>query len=173
MAVALLLLAALLPHPRPIGVGPLYHPAPGARAVPGLACSTREQPRFGAHIELFARRLVVIVPAGIGVVPPRVRRGAYVLHGRCSYPLRTRGPTGVIELVRGSTLTLGDLFAVWGQPLSGSRLAGFSGTVSAFVGGRRWRGDPRAIPLTPHTQIVLETGGYVPPHPRYLFPKGL
>jgi hypothetical protein len=27
--------------------------------------------------------------------------------------------------------------------------------------------------LTRHAQIVLETGGYVAPHPSYLFPKGI
>jgi hypothetical protein len=41
------------------------------------------------------------------------------------------------------------------------------------VGGRRWLGDVRAIPLKRHAQIVLEIGGYVPPHARFLFPKGL
>ena len=40
-----------------------------------------------------------------------------------------------------------------------------------FVGGVEWHGDPRAVRLTPHAQIVLEIRGYVPPHPFYLFPK--
>ena len=39
--------------------------------------------------------------------------------------------------------------------------------------GRRWHGDPAKIPLVRHAQIVLELGGYVRPHPRYLFPKAL
>jgi hypothetical protein len=45
--------------------------------------------------------------------------------------------------------------------------------VRAYVGGERWRGDVRAIPLTRHAQIVLELGAYIPPHPRFLFPRGL
>ena len=53
------------------------------------------------HVELFANRRVVIVPAGIGIVPPLRRDGAYVLGGRCSYPLRTREPTGVVEVAGG------------------------------------------------------------------------
>jgi hypothetical protein len=28
------------------------------------------------------------------------------------------------------------------------------------------------MPLARHDQIVLEVGGYVPPHARYLFPVG-
>jgi hypothetical protein len=41
------------------------------------------------------------------------------------------------------------------------------------VGGRPWRGDPNAIPLTRHAQIVLEIGPYIPPHRTYLFRPGL
>jgi hypothetical protein len=174
------LAAALVavPIPTPIGAAPRYHPpATSSRVeqalpVRGLRCSAGER-RFGVHVELFAKRLVVIVPAGIGIAPPLRRDGAYVRGGRCSYPLRTREPTGVVEVVRGATLTLGHLFDVWGQPLTRTRLAGFHGAVSAFVAGRRWRGDPRAIPLVRHGQIVLQVGGYVPPHRTYLFRRGL
>jgi hypothetical protein len=142
-------------------------PIAGLRCRRGLA-----QRRFGIHLELYADRLVVPVPAGVGVAPPLRRRGAYVTGGACSYPIRTREPTGVFELARGG-LRLGTLFAVWGQPLAPGRLARFSGPVAAYVSGRRWRGDPQLIPLGPHAEIVLETGGYVPPHPRYLFAHGL
>ena len=43
----------------------------------------------------------------------------------------------------------------------------------AFVGGKRFRGDPRTIALARHAEVVLEIGGYVQPHTRYLFPAGL
>jgi hypothetical protein len=146
-----------------------------ARGLPvgGLRCSAANRARFGVHVELFANRLVVIVPAGIGIAPPLRQDGAYVRGGRCSYPARTREPTGVVEVAGRSRLTLGDLFALWGQPLSPTRLAGFRGQVSAFVAGRRRPGDPRTIPLTRHAQIVLEVGGYVVPHTRFLFRRGL
>jgi hypothetical protein len=163
------------PIPTPIGVGPLYHPAAAAVPVAGLRCTSSEPRRFGVHLELFAARRVVIVPAGIGVAPPLRRSGAYVLGGRCSYPVRTREPTGVIEVERGVTPTLGRVFAVWGEPLSSNRLAGFtsSAPILAFVDGKRWHGDPRAIPLRRHAEIVLELGGYIPPHTSFLFRKGL
>jgi hypothetical protein len=126
------------------------------------------------HVELFAARRVVLVAPGIGIAPPRTRDGAYVRGGRCTYPLRTREPTGVVEVEAGGrTKRLGDLFAVWGQPLSRKRMAGFKGPVRAYVGGRRWRRDPRTIALTRHAQIVLEVGGYVAPHAVYRFPPGL
>jgi hypothetical protein len=130
------------------------------------------------HVELFAQRQVVVVPAGIGMAPPVQRRGAYVLGARCSYPLRTREPTGLVELdSQAEPLTLGDLFAVWGQPLSTTRLAGFRAPpgqrVEAYLDGRPWRGDPRAMPLRRHAVVVLEVGGHVPPHAAYRFPDGL
>ncbi|MEA2468603.1 MAG: hypothetical protein QOJ57_2729 [Thermoleophilaceae bacterium] len=142
--------------------------------VRGLRCARADPPRYGVHLELFAGRRVVLVAPGIGIAPPRTRDGAYVRGGRCSYPLRTREPTGVVEVEAGGRpKTLGDLFAIWGQPLSRKRMAGFEGRVRAYVAGRRWHRDPRAIPLTRHAQIVLEVGGYVKPHATYHFPPGL
>jgi len=129
-----------------------------------MRCSRTEPPRFGVHLEVFVRRRTVIVPAGIGVAPPHRGRPPYVRGGRCSYPLRTREPTGVVEVARGSRRTLGDLFDVWGRPLRGSHV---------WVGGRRHRGDPRTIPLLPHAQIVVADDPRVPVHARYAFPPGL
>lgn len=128
--------------------------------------------RLRVHLELFARKLVLLVPSGIGVAPPVRRDGAYVTGGRCLYPLRTREPTGVVEAAAAG-LRLGDLFRVWGQPLSPRRLAGFRSAkpLLAFVNGKRFHGDPRAIPLRRHDEIVLEIGGYIRPHSSYLFPS--
>jgi hypothetical protein len=149
-------------------------PALGAaRTTAGLPCGPRPQSTFGVHLELFAGGRVVQVPAGIGIAPPVVRRGAYVTRGRCWHPLHTTEPTGLIEIADGTRATLGTLFAVWRQPLSATRLAGFRGSVRAFVGGRPRRGDPSEIPLGRHAQIVLEVGPLVPPHPSYRFPPGL
>jgi hypothetical protein len=152
-----------LPPPTPIGVGPAYRPPAAVLAgapVGGMRCGSGGA-RFGVHLEVFGRRRVVIVPARIGRA-----------HG-CSYPARTSEPTGVIEVRRGSRLTLGELFLLWRQPFSRARVVGFRGRVTAFVGGRLRRGDPRTIPLTRHAEIVLEVGGYVPPHTRYVFQGGL
>jgi hypothetical protein len=167
------------PIPTPIGVTRKYRLQPtgaavrAARPVGELTCSTRNAMRFRLHLELFARKLVLLVPAGIGVAPPLRRDGAYVTGGRCVYPLRTREPTGVVEVASARRLELGDVFRVWGQPLSAHRIAGFRSaqSVLVFVNGRRFRGDPRTIPLRRHDEIVLEIGGYVPPHSSYLFPK--
>ena len=153
--------------PTPIGIGAAYRPPPLSRTVRDgrpvgtLACRATGT-RYGVHLELFAHRRAAVVPAGIGISP---RRG-------CSYASRTRTPTGVFEIRAGARLTLGDLFRIWGQPLGPGRLASFRSTrpLLAFVGGHRWRGDPAAIPLKRHAQIVLELDGYIPPHPDFAFP---
>jgi len=152
-------------YPWPIGVGPRFRPTAynptvaSGRPVGALRC-TSGGASFAVHVELFARRKVVIVPPGIGRGP-----------GGCSYPLRTTAPTGVVHVARRG-LTLGDLFRVWGRRVTSSKLLSFPGRVSVFVGGRRYLGEPRAVPLTKHAQIVLEVGGHVAPHASYLFPKG-
>lgn len=165
--------------PRPVGPGARFRPAAGsdavARALPvgALGCSTRSAARYGAHVEVFAAGRVVVVPAGIGLAPPLRRSGAYVRAARCAYPLMTSEPTGLVEIARGAHATLGSLFALWGQPLSARRLAGFHGRVRVHVDGRPWPADPRAVPLGPHAQVVVQVGPPVVPHARYRFPPGL
>jgi hypothetical protein len=176
-AVVVALLGALgggAPIPTPIGVGPQYRiPAAPQRVLDGapvgrFRCASTGA-RVRAHIELFANRRVLVVPAGVGMAPPLRREGAYVVGSRCSYALRTTMPTGVVEVTRGTNATVSDLFRLWGQPLTRSRLAGFRGRVRAYVSGIPWRGDVRLIPLVRHAQIVLEVGGYVRPHRFFLF----
>jgi hypothetical protein len=176
-AIALALLSAAL-QPWPIGAGPRYRPPaapPAIRAARpvGLHRCGVDSTRFSVHLELFANRRAIVIPAGIGIASPYRRVGADMRPGGCVYPTYTTAPTGVVRV--GTTgATLGDLFRIWGQRLGPRRLLTFGSdaNVRAFVGGSERRGDPRTIRLTPHAQIVLEIRGYVPPHPSYLFPKG-
>src|SRR5437763_191647 len=174
-------LAIDLARTRPAGPGPAFRPpavgnpavAAGA-AVGALRCGRAGDHPYGAHIELFARGRGMVVPAGIGIAPPQHRKGAFVVGGRCVYPLRTVAPTGVVLVDSRATPTVGQLFDLWGLRLSRVQLAAFRGSdVVAFVDGRRWNGDPRAILLRRHAQIELELGPLVPPHPVYLFPGSL
>jgi hypothetical protein len=141
------------PLPVPIGVGPRYQPRPalhGPCRVAPLHAGKR------VHLELFANRRVVIVPAGLGV------------RGRCRADTWTTEPTGVVRFDR--TATLGDLFAVWGRPLAAKRLLSFRGAVSMYRNGVRLHGDVRQIRLRDHDELVLEIRGYVPPHRSFVFP---
>jgi hypothetical protein len=168
--------------PWPVGVGVQYRPAAvnatvaAGRPLSGLRC-TEGGTTFSVHLELFANRRAVVIPAGIGVARPyRTTLGTVMPQG-CSYPLRTLTPTGVVQVsedAQGKHLTLGDLFRVWGEPLDTRRFGSFTSVspVRVYVAGRLVRGPAASIPLRSGEQIVLELGGYVPPHPSFLFPKG-
>jgi hypothetical protein len=164
---ALLLAAALVPTP--IGLGPRYHPAPGAHGV--CLASPLPQPSVAmprVHVELFANRRVVIVPAAVGLRGARFELGR-VVSARCRTRFWTTDPSGVV--VFDGAATLGGLFAVWGQPLTLRRLAGFRGNVRLFRNGVLVRGDPRPAELRDGDELVLEVGRYVPPHRSYRFPR--
>jgi hypothetical protein len=115
----------------------------------------------------------VLLPAGIGIAPPRRVVNGTVEGGRCTYPLSTRDPTGVVYGPRGSRATLGAMFRTWGQPLGRGRLLGFTSRrpLRAFVNGRPWHGPPDRIPLGRRNQVVVELGALVRPHSFYLFPE--
>ena len=165
----LLAFAAALPpwaYPWPVGPAPQYTPpARPAAVIAGAPVGAfrcgRPGPTFRIHLELFVDRKVVIVPAGIGTA-----------ESGCRYPVSTEGPDGIVRVGPGSTLA--DVFAVWGQRLDAHHLARFSSNtpLRAYVGGKLVRGPVRAVPLTRHAQIVVELGGYVPPHPYFLFAGG-
>jgi hypothetical protein len=154
--------------PTPIGRGPDFVPparAPASGCVKGVL-----QGRFRAHLELFGRRHAVVIPAAIGLGPPlRHSHSARITGAACRADARTLEPVGVIDFDR-TDLTLGDLFEIWGEPLGPRRMAAFRGPVSAFVAGERVRGDPAKIRLREGAQIVLQVGGYIPPHRSFLFP---
>ena len=150
--------------PTPIGVGPRYHPSPGVHAS-CAAGSLRGAARV--HVELFANRRVVIVPAAIGLRGARFDLGR-VTSARCRAQVWTTDPSGVISF--SGRARLGDLFVVWGVPLGPMRLASFHGSVSLFRNGIRTRGDPTLLTLRDGDELVLEIGGFVPPHRSYRFP---
>jgi len=165
------LLAATLalsnPMPTPVGKGPRYTP-PARPATARFSC--RKAPLHAGgrvHVELFARRRVVVVPAGIGLRRPRLQLGR-VISADCRAPVWTLDPSGVVRFEGGATLA--DVFRVWGEPLARARLASFRGRVSVYVAGVRRRGDPRKLRLRDGEEIVLELGGYVRPHRSFLFP---
>jgi hypothetical protein len=129
---------------------------PSAR--PPASCTVEPPSRARAHVELFRRGDIVVVPAGIGI-RDGVRDGAYV-HGRCRAALWTEEPTGLVELSRPATL--GELFSVWRRPLPRAR---------GWVDGRRWRGPLARLPLRDRSQVVVQEGlPLAPVHSAYTFP---
>jgi hypothetical protein len=162
--------------PVPIGPGPEYRPPAGwplegvhygpLAALGGLPGDVGSGARI--HLELFANRLVVVVPGGIGVSAGRTTLYGFITDAPWHALAWTTEAGGVVHVSRPG-MRLGDVFAIWGQPLGADRMLTWAGPVRAFVDGESFRGDPAAITLSDGKQIVLEIGGYVPPHASFMF----
>ena len=158
VAAAILIIAL-----RPGGAPAVKGAATGA-PVDGVSCATSEQTAYHihAHLAIFVNGRPSPVPADIGIP------------GQCLYWLHTHDTTGVIhvESPAARVYTLGTFFDIWGRPLSAGQVGSATGTVTAFVNGKRYPGDPRSIRLQPHTVIQLDVGTVVAPRP-YTFSPGL
>jgi hypothetical protein len=107
-----------------------------------------------AHLDLYVNGQPVTVPADIG------------LASNASSPLHVHeGEPGVIHIESANANAqyyLGNFFDVWGLKLTSTCVGGFcngnGSTLTAYVNGKQWTGDPRNIPLAEHEEIVLAFG---------------
>lgn len=151
------------------------------QTVDGVSAQTAEQVAYHihAHLAIYVNGKQEAVPAGIGIVKPWSTQplsggGVFVNGGKQIYYLHTHDSTGVlhVESPTTSVYKLGQIFAEWNQPLSSSQVGPASGTVTAYVNGKKFTGDPSTIPLDPHAVIQLDVGTDVSPAP-YTFASGL
>jgi hypothetical protein len=92
---------------------------------------------------------VVPVPANVGIV----QAGGTPI---CFYWLHTHDDSGLIHVEAPmGTFTLADFFAVWGEPLSSTRVGRFTGHVTVTVNGKPWSAAPQDVPLIDGETIVL------------------
>jgi hypothetical protein len=139
--------------------------AAGGETVDGIRCEASEQVSYHihAHIAVFVNGAPRSIPYGIGVVTPAVTQtaqGPFAQATRCYYWLHTHASDGIIHVESPTQrqYTLGNFFDLWRQPLSGQRVGPATGTVTAYVNGVRYTGDPRGIVLTEHSDIQLDVG---------------
>lgn len=133
--------------------------APGS-PIDGIPCG-QETTNYHehAHLTVLGRGRRMPMPATVGFEPSKL----------CFYWIHTHAGNGLlhIEAPRRFVPTLGTYFDIAGQPLSGRRVGQVDVTsgasVRAYVRGKRYSGNPRAIRLTPRADITLEIG---PPFPR-------
>lgn len=133
--------------------------------VNGIRCESSEQVAYHIHTHLavFVNGAPRSIPYGIGVVTPAVTQtaqGPFAQATRCYYWLHTHAGDGIIHVESPTRrqYTLGDFFAIWGQPLSKKQVGPATGTVTAYVNGVRYTGDPGDIVLTEHQGIQLDVG---------------
>jgi hypothetical protein len=106
------------------------------------------------HLDVFVRGRKETVAANIGIDPG----------GHFISPLHTHDTSGVlhVESPTVESFSLGQFFAVWGVPLSATRLGalktGGGRQLRAWVNGKPVAADPTRIVLAAHQEIVLAYG---------------
>jgi hypothetical protein len=147
--------------------------ANAAPTIDGIQCNTSEGAvtHIHQHLALYLKGQPFPVPGGIGIDTTRATP--------CLYWLHTHASDGIIHLespTANATYTLGQFFDIWQSPLSHTRLltlkANGTHSIRAYVNGRLYHGDPRAIPLTSHERITLEYGPPWVTPPPFTFPAG-
>jgi len=128
--------------------------------VLGLDClaSMIETYHVHTHVSIFLDGVALAVPADIGIVPMQPS-------GRCFYSIHTHDLSGKIhvEAPAPGTFTLGQLFAIWGQPLETDNVAGLTGKPIVVYSTEqstvtRVTGDWKAIELTSHKEVTIQVG---------------
>jgi hypothetical protein len=124
--------------------------------ISGISCDAMEGQRIHIHqhLVILDRGQAVAIPPNVGQVPAK----------RCLYWVHTHTPDGIIhiEAPKDEAFTLGDFFAIWGQPLSRTEAASAHASkkspLRVWVNGKAYKGDPRKIVLAKHADIVIEAG---------------
>ena len=146
------------PNGFPIETGPFLAASSTTRLgaiIDGIQCEPIAQLAYAtyAHLQVYVDGRSRALPGGIGLLdqkPTITPHGLFYGTSTCMYWLHTRAADGLIEAESPVPrhFTLGDFFAIWNQPLSKTRVARARGRVTATVNGKRWSGNPAAIPLT-------------------------
>lgn len=153
--------------------GPVLAPASTAATGPtvdGVQRNSMEQAVYHIHTRLsvYVNGTLRAILPGVGVVQPvpqNTAHGVFESASHCYYWLHTHAQDGIIHIEAPSrtTYTLGQFFAIWRQPLRPDQVGPARGTLTAYVNGHRYTGDPATIPLTSHEDIQLDIGRPVVP----------
>jgi len=137
--------------------------------VSGLNCALPGKAYTYTHLSIYQNGRQLALPANVGSVGPTM-----AAQTGCSYPLHTVDASGKIHMdtTSGASYTLGQFFAIWGQPLSSSNVAGLSGSqVTIYVndGGTlsKYTGDPATLVLPPRGEVTIMVGTPLTQIPTY------
>ncbi|MCW2644382.1 MAG: hypothetical protein QOF87_2835 [Pseudonocardiales bacterium] len=148
--------------------GQLLAPASTAatgQTIDGIQCNSAEQVAYHihSHLTVYVNGVLRPIPAGIGVVTPvaqQTANGVFDSASQCYYWLHVHAQDGVIhvESPNQTNYTLGQFFAIWKQPLTASQIGPATGTLTVFVNGTRYTGNPADIVLKSHEDIQIDVG---------------
>lgn len=133
----------------------------GTAVVDGVGCPKNEDYHIHALLSIYQDGIRLGLPESIG-------RGS-----GCAYEMHTHDITGIlhIETDTPKVFTLGQFFALWGQPLTTAAVAGLPGKPTYYLIDKetvtRFTGDPATIALNAHREIVIVTGTPPVQVPRY------
>ncbi|MDQ2818462.1 MAG: hypothetical protein M3T49_09705 [Candidatus Eremiobacteraeota bacterium] len=144
------------------------------QTVDGIPCAPEVTTyHVHSHLSLFVNGVRMAIPDVIGFVNPGAEINGFTNTAKCVYQIHTHDADGYIhqEAPAPAQFTLGEVFDIWGEPLSSSNVAGFSGQVIAYTANAPtpgynqttgayvpYTGDLRSLLLGSHLEIVLEVG---------------
>jgi hypothetical protein len=145
---------------RQVGVNRWPDPRTDGSPIAGFNCVVNPPTTFQlrAHLSILVNNEPQAIPNRLGSSPTN---GTH-----CFYPIHTDDASGRIHVVSAiaGTFTLGQLFQIWGQPLTNTNVAGVSGLpVEVFVTDNGTvvkveEADWANIELTSHREITIELG---------------
>jgi hypothetical protein len=139
---------------------------PNRATVSGVGCLVNED--FHQH------SLVSIYKDGV-----RLGLSDNIGRSGCAYELHTHDASGVVHIETDvpKKFTLGQFFALWNQPLGANGTAGLGAPVRFYVIAdeklTRYTGDPAALELVAHREIVIISGTAPTVLPKYRWPDGV
>lgn len=150
------------------------------QTIDGVGVNQMEQTAYHvhAHLAIYVNGKAMTVPYGIGIQQPWQTEpdngSEFVEGGAAFYYLHTHDDTGIIHIESPTQqkYTLGQFFAEWNQTLSATQIGTNTGSVTAYVNGQKYTGDPASIVLAAHDVIQLDLGQNVAAQP-YTFASGL
>lgn len=134
--------------------------------VAGMGCGNAPiNYHVHSHLSIVMNGRQLAIPSSVGLMPS------------CFYALHTHDQTGKLHVETDAPFhaTLGQLFQIWGQPLSPTNVAGITGLpMAVYVTDngivRRFIGDPNTIPLTSRRQVTIQLGSPPAAIPNYTWP---
>jgi hypothetical protein len=129
------------------------------QTIQGIACAPSLSGQFHihSHLSIFVDGEQRAIPGHVGIIENATTD--------CHYYIHTHDHSGKIHIEPpvATTTTLGQLFAIWGQPLTATNVAGIDDEPIYFYVTEndtvtQFSGDPATIELRSHRHIAIVIG---------------